>query len=153
MTRLNLMLPPVAQAIVIALLIYFSSFVFPIMPIGFFVKVATLFLSLVLAAYVGISGIITFRRAQTTLNPMSPDSATSLVTHGIYKYSRNPMYLGLAILLSGEALFLASPVSLAFVVLFIAYMNRFQIIPEERALKALFGEVFTQYQQQTRRWI
>ncbi|MDR6576679.1 protein-S-isoprenylcysteine O-methyltransferase Ste14 [Pseudomonas extremaustralis] len=84
---------------------------------------------------------------------MQPQQASALVEAGIYRYSRNPMYLGFAIILAAWALVLASPLTLLGVVAFVLYMNRFQITPEEWALEALFGESFARYRARVRRWL
>jgi protein-S-isoprenylcysteine O-methyltransferase Ste14 len=79
-----------------------------------------------------VSGAMQFKCVQTSLNPRNPEDASILLTNGVYRITRNPMYVGLMIILLGWAVFLASPVSLGGVVAFIAYINRFQIMPEER---------------------
>jgi protein-S-isoprenylcysteine O-methyltransferase Ste14 len=100
-----------------------------------------------------LAGALAFRRAKTTVNPLHPERATALVTHGVYRVTRNPMYVGLMLGLLAWAVFLASPLSLAGPVLFIVYINRFQIEPEESALKAKFGAVYEQYKATARRWL
>ena len=99
------------------------------------------------------SAVLSFRRAHTTVNPMQPSSASSLVTSGIYRYTRNPMYLGMLFVLVGWALYLANVLVFLFLPAFILYMNRFQIEPEERAMTALFGQEFLEYASRVRRWI
>ena len=107
------------------------------------------------AAGIGVAslGVATFRRARTTVNPINPDAASSLVTEGIYRYSRNPMYLGIVLALLGWAAFLANVAALAVVPVFVVWMNAFQIAPEERALAAKFGAAFSGYREKVRRWI
>lgn len=100
-----------------------------------------------------IAGALAFRRAGTTVNPMRPERATTLVTTGVYRITRNPMYVGLMFALLAWAVFLASPLSLAGPVLFIAYIDRFQIKPEEAILTAKFGSVYEQYKSTARRWL
>ena len=100
-----------------------------------------------------ISGIISFKLARTTVNPTQPEKATAVVSTGIYRFSRNPMYLGFVLLLLAFVVKLANPITLLLVPVFIVYMNRFQILPEERALSELFGETYQHYLQQVRRWI
>ena len=108
----------------------------------------------VLAALVlEVSGLLAFRRAKTTVNPLSPEKSTTIVRSGPYRFTRNPMYLGIALLLSAFCLYLANPVSLAAVVVFVAYITRFQILPEERLLLAKFGEAYAQYARSVRRWL
>ncbi len=94
-----------------------------------------------------------FKRVQTTLNPRKPEEVSILVTNGVYRITRNPMYVGLMLILLGWSAFLASPVSLGGVVAFIAYINQFQIIPEERILLEKFGDEYQKYLAGSRRWI
>lgn len=100
-----------------------------------------------------LAGGISFRRARTTVNPLKPEAASTLVTSGIYRYTRNPMYVGFALWLLAWGLHLASPLVLLGVLGFVLYMNRLQIAPEERALGRLFGADFAAYRQRVRRWL
>lgn len=100
-----------------------------------------------------LAGGISFRRARTTVNPLKPEAASALVTSGIYRYTRNPMYVGFALWLLAWGLYLASPLVLLGVQGFVLYMNRLQIAPEERALGRLFGADFAAYRQRVRRWL
>lgn len=101
---------------------------------------------------VALAGVLAFRRARTTVNPLRPDSASQLVVAGIYHHTRNPMYLGMALWLLAWGIWLDVPPSLLGVPAFVLYLNRFQIAPEERALQALFGADFAAYCTQVRRW-
>ena len=101
----------------------------------------------------GLAGVWSFLKARTTVNPHRPSSASALVVGGAYRITRNPMYLGLLLLLLAEAAFLANAPALAFPPAFVGYMNRFQIIPEERALLRQFGAAFSDYAKTVRRWI
>jgi protein-S-isoprenylcysteine O-methyltransferase Ste14 len=105
------------------------------------------------ALFCALAGVYCFRRAHTTVDPLHPDKASRLVTGGIYRVSRNPMYLGFALLLLAWAVFLASPWMLLGVPAFMLYIGRFQIQPEERALESLFGQEFRDYRAQVRRWL
>jgi len=100
-----------------------------------------------------ISGVIAFRRAKTTVNPLRPETSSSLVTSGIYRFTRNPMYVGLTLVLVGWTVYLASVWALLGPLVFVLYMTRFQIVPEERALIGLFGATYSEYQAKVRRWI
>jgi protein-S-isoprenylcysteine O-methyltransferase Ste14 len=100
-----------------------------------------------------VLGVVSFRRARTTVNPLTPEATTALVASGIYRFTRNPMYLGFLFLLGAEIIWLANPFALPVVPAFILYLNRFQIVPEERALRARFGTEFNAYATQVRRWI
>lgn len=100
-----------------------------------------------------LAGLYEFQKARTTFNPMTPDAASSVVTSGIYCVSRNPMYLGFLLVLIGWAIFLSHVLPFLFLSVFVAYMNRFQISPEERVLSAKFGEGYDRYKQAVRRWL
>ena len=113
-----------------------------------------------LAATFGLLGIIcsvfgvaSFRLARTTVNPMTPDAATTLVVSGIYRVTRNPMYLGFLLLLLAEMSWLANPVAFLVAPAFVLYLDRFQIGPEEIALRSRFGAEFHSYAARVRRWI
>lgn len=99
------------------------------------------------------SGLIAFRRAKTTINPMKPKSASALIDSGVYRVTRNPMYVGLVFLLCGWAVFLWSWWALLGPFAFAAYIGRFQIAPEEKALAELFGAEYLAYKAKVRRWL
>ncbi len=100
-----------------------------------------------------VAGVMAFRHARTTVDPRTPEATSALVCSGVYRYSRNPMYVGFVFLLLAWGVFLGTGWGLLGVVFFVLYMNRFQIIPEERALRALFGDKFRAYEQRVRRWV
>ena len=100
-----------------------------------------------------MAGLLAFRVARTTVDPMRPSAASSLVDGGIYRVTRNPMYLGFLLILLGWALHLATLAALIVLPVFAVYMTVFQIQPEERALRARFGPAFDTYMAQVRRWI
>ena len=102
---------------------------------------------------IALAGLIAFLRARTTPNPLQPQQASTLVTDGIYRFTRNPMYLGMALALLGWAGWLAHPLALACIPLAMAWLQRFQIQPEERILEQRFGEAFRRYRQRVRRWL
>ncbi len=102
---------------------------------------------------VAASGAAGFRRARTTLNPRSPEKSSALVVSGIYRWTRNPMYLGMLLMLLCWATYLANWVSFAFLPGFVIYLDYFQITPEERALASMFGQEFAAYRSKVRRWI
>jgi protein-S-isoprenylcysteine O-methyltransferase Ste14 len=99
------------------------------------------------------SGVRQFRRARTTLSPLTPAAASLLVSSGIYRLTRNPMYLGMLLVLGAWAVFLASVWALVGPLCFVLYMNRFQIAPEERALEFLFSDDYLAYKSRVRRWL
>jgi len=103
-------------------------------------------------AAITFAGAAALRTAGTTLLPMLPRKTTSLVTTGIFRWTRNPMYLGLATALVGWAVFLSAAWPLFGPILFVLYVNRFQIQPEERVLTELFGSEYANYTRRVRRW-
>ena len=153
MRVLELKVPPLAVGALLAALMWLVSRLVP----GFhFVFPGREFLALTLAiggAMIIVLGVASFRRAKTTINPMKPESSSSLVISGIYKLSRNPMYLGFLLVLVGWAVFLSNALAFVFVPAFIFYMNRFQIGPEEKALAGKFGQEFVDYKSRVRRWL
>ncbi|MDP9618021.1 MULTISPECIES: isoprenylcysteine carboxylmethyltransferase family protein [Stenotrophomonas] len=96
---------------------------------------------------------LAFRRVGATVNPLRPAASSVLVTHGVYRYTRNPMYLGQATVLAGAMLYLQNLAALLAVPLFVLYINRWQIVPEERALSARFPEAYAAFRQRVRRWL
>ncbi|MBS2034498.1 isoprenylcysteine carboxylmethyltransferase family protein [bacterium] len=110
-------------------------------------------LLLLLALVNAVPAFFRFRVAGTTISPLQPESASSLVTAGPYGWTRNPMYLGLTSLLLAWAIYLGSAQGFAGPILFAIYITRFQILPEERALRAAFGQAYLDYCRQVPRWI
>jgi protein-S-isoprenylcysteine O-methyltransferase Ste14 len=100
-----------------------------------------------------MSGLVAFVRRHTTINPLRPANSSALVTGGVYRFTRNPMYLGMACLLSAWAVWLGSLAGFAGPLVFVLYITRFQIRPEERILGGLFGPAYTDYCARVRRWI
>ena len=105
------------------------------------------------AGLVGLAGVRAFARAQTTFNPLAPERASRLVSGGICRFSRNPMYLALLLALLAWGLWLGNLPALALLPAFVLVLNRLQIQPEERALARLFGAEYEAYCRQVRRWL
>jgi protein-S-isoprenylcysteine O-methyltransferase Ste14 len=150
---LELKVPPLAVGFIIGALMWLSKRVVPVF--GFEFPGRRLLAMLISAAGIIIiaMGIVSFRRAKTTVNPMKPDTSSTLVVSGIYRRTRNPMYLGFLLVLVGWATLLSNVLAFLFLPAFVLYLNRFQIEPEERALASLFGEAFASYRARVRRWI
>ncbi len=110
-------------------------------------------LMVILSGYIGCAGVLEFRKAKTTVNPIKVGTASTVVESGIFAYTRNPMYLALLILLFAYGYWQQNIISLVLPFGFIVYMNRFQIQPEEQALGKLFGEQYISYKSRVRRWI
>lgn len=107
----------------------------------------------VVGVCIAILGVLQFRVAETTVDPRVPEQSTNLVVSGVYRHSRNPMYLGFFLVLCAWSLYLGNILSLLILPGFVVYMNRFQIIPEERFMQDQFGEVYDKYRSEVRRWI
>ncbi len=153
MRWLELRIPPVLVVVVIAAAMHRVTLLVPAMR---YAVPGSSVLAAVLAVAGGVVaalGVSEFRRAGTTVDPTRPGAAGSVVTTGVYRCSRNPMYLGLALILLALAVRWSHPLAFAGVPAFVAYMNRFQIGPEERALRAKFGPAFSAYVRAVRRWI
>tara|TARA_B100000700_G_scaffold60889_1_gene66648 strand:- start:3968 stop:4414 length:447 start_codon:yes stop_codon:yes gene_type:complete len=144
-------IPPPLVTLVFALSIYFSRGMFPAVEAQYS-SYFGIFL-LLLGFFILISAVRLFRKDKTTVNPLSPEQATKLVTGGIFKHSRNPMYLGMGFVLGSMAVFFNVIGGIILISLFCVYITKFQIIPEERAMSELFSEEFDRYVQKTRRWI
>ena len=144
-------IPPPIVTLAFGLSIYFSRGMFPGVEVwhSLYLGVFLLFIGF----FILISAVRLFRKDKTTVNPLSPDQATKLVTDGIFKYSRNPMYLGMALVLASIAVFFNLLGGIILIALFCAYITKFQIIPEERAMSDLFSDDFDKYIKETRRWV
>ncbi len=153
MQALELKVPPVALALAFTALMWLISKYGPVLTVEvpWGAVVALTFYGAGFA--VALAGVVAFRLAKTTVDPRTPDAATAMVTSGVYGYSRNPMYLGLLLVLIGWAIDLSHVLAIALLPLFVLYLNRFQIEPEERALAAKFGGQFSAYTRAVRRWL
>jgi protein-S-isoprenylcysteine O-methyltransferase Ste14 len=106
-----------------------------------------------LGGALAFAGVIAFRDKGTTVNPLTPSASSSVVSAGVYRFSRNPMYLGFLLALTGWAVYLSNAAAALLLPAFVAYMTQYQIKPEERALLAKFGSEFAQYMSRVRRWL
>ena len=153
MHALELKIPPPVAALLIAAAMWGLSLVTPSAAVPTLIRlVATIAIALAGVA-TGISGVAAFRRAKTTANPLKPETASALVISGVYRLTRNPMYVGLALVLLAWAVLLSSAWTLLGPLVFILYMTRFQIMPEERVLSSIFGAAYSAYQTKVRRWL
>ena len=132
-------------------MIYFSRNVFPDINNIIFYILSLFFI--ILGPFILISAVRSFKAEQTTINPININNASSLVFSGVFKYSRNPMYLGMVFILLALSFRFNLDAGILFTSIFIMYITKFQIIPEEAAMKSIFGEDFNKYKNKTRRWI
>lgn len=152
MSSLELKIPPPVVALLVALAMWGIARLAPATDEPSARIAIALALAVVGVAF-SVSGVVAFRRAKTTENPMKPQAASSLVIAGVYKITRNPMYLGLSLVILGWAVFLWSAWALLGPIVFMAYIARFQIVPEERVLASLFGREYSVYKAKVRRWL
>jgi protein-S-isoprenylcysteine O-methyltransferase Ste14 len=113
-----------------------------------------------LGAFVGLIGMtvallaaLQFRTHKTTVSPLNPEHVSELVTTGLFHFSRNPMYLGMLLMLAGWVLALGGLSGVIVAPLFVWTMTRVQILPEERALQKHFEHRFLRYKNTVRRWL
>ncbi|MBP6483480.1 MAG: isoprenylcysteine carboxylmethyltransferase family protein [Rhodoferax sp.] len=150
---LELKVPPVALALLVSVAMWGVALVFPSIGFPFFSGIIPAVVFSLVGAGISLAGVIAFRRARTTVNPTIPKATSALVDSGIYRVTRNPMYVGFLFMLIGWALLLSNAATLFGPLIFVVYINRFQIAPEERALFSLFGAQYLAYTTRVRRWL
>ena len=155
MSALELKIPPPLVAAAVAGSMYGAAALWPgtVLALPSALRVGVVLALAVAGACLDLAGLVSFRKARTTVNPLTPQRSSAVVTTGIYRFTRNPMYLGLALMLLGWAVYLVSPWGLLGPLVFAAYITRFQIVPEERALQSRFGAAYTAYRAKVRRWL
>lgn len=144
-------IPPPIVTFFFGLCIYFSQEYFPKFNLEFLTILS--YILYFAGLNVLILAVRLFKKQNTTVNPIKIENASSLVTSGIFKYSRNPMYLGMVIILFGLALMFNLVGGILFVFLFMIYITKFQIRPEEEVMERLFGEDFIKYKHKVRMWL
>lgn len=153
LSALELKMSPVMLSVALALLMWQLARLTPGFAMAPYLRLTALLALSGAGAAIAFAGIWSFHRARTTVNPWRPHASSALVVSGIYRRTRNPMYLGLLLGLLGWGLYLANLFTLLLACVFVPYMNRFQIRPEERALEQAFGQEFLNYRQLVRRWL
>lgn len=153
MSALELKVPPPAVALLLGLLMWLASSLAGSVEVPFGLRVTVALVLASVGLVVGLAGIILFWRAKTTINPTRLTATSTLVTGGVFRFTRNPMYLSLLLYLLAWAAYLSNLPALLLVPVFVLYINRFQIEPEERALSSLFGPEYASYKGRIRRWL
>ncbi len=151
-SMLELRVPPVVVGLCAAGGMWLAALVAPGATFAVSGRVEVAIALAALGAVIALAGVAAFRRVRTTVNPTTPQASSTVVTSGVYRWSRNPMYVGFLLVLIGWSVYLFNFVSALLVPAFVVYMNHFQIKPEERALVAKFGTEYTEYMQRIRRW-
>ena len=144
--------PPVVTA-VFALFMWLVAIPFPALDLDLPARLEAGAAFLAIAVGIGAAAVLGFRRAKTTINPLKPEASSALVTGGIYRWTRNPMYLAMLLVLIGWAYIVSNLAALVMLPLFVSTLTRLQIEPEERALHARFGAEFENYRRKVRRWL
>ena len=150
---LKLKIPPPAYMLIFAACMWLLNRYFPMHDV---IPTAWRKAGLVIigsAFLLDLSSLFLFFRRKTTPNPFSPEKASQLVTSGMYRITRNPMYVGLAVLLTGWAIYLGGLSPFLLIPLFIAVLTYQQIIPEEKILQEKFGQAYLDYKKSVRRWL
>jgi protein-S-isoprenylcysteine O-methyltransferase Ste14 len=153
-TSLELKVPPDAVAAMVAGLMWLASVVTPTVghvPRGYRVLAAGVLLTL--AVLLLLAAKIALARAQTTPDARHPDRTSRLVTTSVYRFTRNPIYVAMMLVLLAWAAALWNPVSLCVSAVFGLYLQQFQIRPEERVLGSVFGQAYADYARRVRRWL
>jgi len=150
---LKLLVPPPLVTLISALLMWGTASQFEALNFNFPFQEIAAYAFISLGVMIDIISIFAFQSAKTTVTPLAPEKASSLVVSGLYRFTRNPMYLGMLLILVGVALLLGSFANLVVLVAFIAYITAFQIKPEEERLQEVFGAQYLSYMQEVRRWI
>jgi protein-S-isoprenylcysteine O-methyltransferase Ste14 len=153
MNALELKVPPPVVALLVAAAMWGITMIGAPVEVPDVVRYAAAATFAIAGGRISVAGVIWFRRAKTTVNPLKPENTSSLVTAGIYRVTRNPMYLGLLFVLLAWAVFLSSAWALAGPIAFALYIDRFQIAPEERVLATMFGDTYSAYKARVRRWL
>lgn len=153
MQALELKVPPPLVAAIVALLMWCSSYAGPLLASAAAIRLPAALLIAATSLAIDLAGVLSFRRAKTTVNPMKPETTSALVCSGVYRVTRNPMYLGVLFILTAWAMYLSALWGLLGPLAFMLYITRFQIVPEEKILSNLFGKDYLAYQAKVRRWL
>ena len=146
-----LKIPPPLLVLILVIANYFSSKKIDLihLPNQDLISILILLIGILIL----INPIFKFIKSKTTIDPIKFKKVNKLITSGIYKYSRNPMYLGMALILLGLALMFNLIGGTLFTILFTIFITKFQIRPEEEVMEKLFGEDFLKYKKNVRMWL
>lgn len=149
---MKLIIPPPIYMLVFASIMWGLGQYYPLYLWSFntqYIGVGVIFIG----GCIDLSSLVKFLLSKASINPMKPEKTQVLVTTGMYRFSRNPMYLGLLLLLIGWALYVGALSAILLIPLFILVITKMQIQPEEIILEELFGQAYVDYKKKVRRWI
>ncbi len=146
-------IPPPVIGLLVAVAMWLLTKDMPLYRFSFPLQSLLALLVLLAGLTIDFSALWSFRKAETTINPLKPENTSNVVTTGIYRYSRNPMYLGMLFILLAVAIYLGGVTSFILLPVFVWIINVNQIIPEERILQDKFGQPYNDYLASVRRWL
>ena len=152
-SRLELKIPPLLVLFITAGVMLGVTYAAPALSVRVPGRTAVALALAALGVSSAIAGVVAFRHQHTTVNPLTPSASSAIVTGGIYRVSRNPMYLGFLLVLAGWAVWLSNAGAALVLPAFVAYLTRYQIEPEERALLEKFGSQYAEYMSRVWRWV
>lgn len=150
---LNLKIPPPIVGLIIALSIFYLDRLVPSLKLELAAFKLLAYLFFCVGVVIEAWSVWLFFKARTTVNPLKPQKSKVLVANGMYRFTRNPMYLGMLMLLIGWAFWVGNPVGVPMLFVFVWYLTEFQIKPEEQVLSDKFGDQYVEYKQRVRRWL
>lgn len=153
MVSLDHKIPPPVVGLLVAAGMWSLSAIGPQIAFAPWLKYVTIAILAATGLAIDVLGLLSFHRARTTVNPLKPERVSAIVTSGVYRFTRNPMYLGMAMLLLAWSTYLSALLPFAGPAIFVLYITRFQIQPEEKVLKAKFGDEYAAYASRVRRWL
>ena len=152
MGSVELKIPPPLVALLFGLVMWLVSLLGGAVDVSFGIRMGVAIVVASIGVAFGFSAMASFLRAKTTMNPTKPSATSALITHGVYRLTRNPMYLSLVLYLFAWAVYLSNWLALLLVPVFALYIERFQVKPEELALSARYGSEYASYKSRVRRW-
>jgi len=149
--RLRNRIPPPIVTLIFALLSFWLANYLP--KLAFNYQGLSSLIMILIGLTIIVIGVKTFHNSDTTVNPLNPSEASHLVTEGVFSYTRNPMYLGMVIILLGVSIYNGVYIGIIILPCFIFYITEFQIKPEEKAMEEIFAGDYTDYLKRVRRWL
>lgn len=153
MNKFELKVPPLAVFFITCVLMWVTTKISPFVSFNIPYQFTIILILFISGLLFGVGALVSFFHNKTTIDPLAPTKATKLVDSGVYQFSRNPMYLALLLETIAWAVYLSNIFGFILIILFPLYMNKFQIIPEEKALTDIFSDDYRQYQVKVRRWV